>query len=54
MNNESSKAFDPSYQPTQSWEDLAAQNPGNPGIKMMADRERKLSSHRPEAVPKPK
>jgi hypothetical protein len=49
-----SRAFDPTYKPTKTYQDLAKEHPDNPGIKMMADRERKLSRHKPKTVPKPK
>jgi len=40
MDEKPSRAFDPTYKPTKSFQDLAREYPDNPGIKMMADRER--------------
>jgi hypothetical protein len=37
-----SRAFDPNYQPSKSWLDLEREFPNNPGIRMMAERERYL------------
>lgn len=40
MDKKPSRAFDPAYRPTKSFQDLAKEYPDNPGIRMMADRER--------------
>ena len=39
-----SRAYDPTYQPTKNWQQLAQENPNSPGLKMLADREKSLAS----------
>ena len=46
-NSKPSRAFDPTYKPTKTFKDLAAEFPKDPGIKMLADREQVLKAASP-------
>ena len=37
-----SRAFDPTYEPTKTWADLAKEFPDHPGIRMLAERDAAL------------
>jgi hypothetical protein len=49
-----SRAYDPTYKPTKSLEQLVAENPHDAFLADRLAEQKAASSHKPKAVPKPK